>query len=78
MFLIPEEFTMLSSDVLWFLQPIIWLSLEVESIETFQLDNMFENLSFVTISRELEKNGGEMYESLSKQVRVTVLNQSLK
>ena len=59
---------MLSAEVLWFFQPIIWLSLEVQSLEAFQLDNMFENLSFVTIRRELEKNGGEIYESLSKQV----------
>ena len=59
---------MLSAEVLWFFQPIIWLSLEVQSLEAIQLDNMFENLSFVTIRRELEENGGEIYESLSKQV----------
>lgn len=72
MFLISEEIlTMLSADLLWFLQPIILLSIEVESLEAFHIDSLFENLSLVTIRRELEKNGGDIYESLSKQVCVS-------
>ena len=74
MFLVSEDFCkMISAEVLWFLQPIIWLSLEVQSLEAFQLDidNIFENLSFVTIRRGLEENGGEIYESLSQQVCVS-------
>ena len=76
MFLFSEDFCkMTSAEVLWFLQPIIWLSLEVQSLEAFQLDidNIFENLSFVTFRRGLEKNGGEIYESLSQQVCVSFL-----
>ena len=70
-FLISEDFFTMLSYVLWFLQPIIWLYLEVERLEAFLeallLDNMFEKLSLVTISRGLKENSFEIHESFSKQ-----------